>query len=115
VKAFALSPIVYDYLANLLRIPAMLPAALRRGGLRDSWSRHRGAILLVAAISPLGYVLVLYAARLAPLSHVAPAREVSMLIAAVVGGNLFGEGDRARRRIGAVAIAGGVIAIALAK
>jgi hypothetical protein len=38
-----------------------------------------------------------------------------MLIAAVVGGNLFGEGDRARRRIGAVAIAGGVIAIALAK
>jgi hypothetical protein len=33
-------------------------------------------------LGPLGYILVLYALQLAPLSHVAPAREVSMLVAA---------------------------------
>ena len=49
---------------------------------------------MVAVLGPLGYVLVLYAVRLAPISHVAPAREVSMLFAALIGGRLLGEGDR---------------------
>ena len=68
---------------------------------------------MVAVLGPLGYVLVLYAVRLAPLSHVAPAREVSMLFAALVGGRLLGEGDRALRLAGAACIAGGVAALAL--
>jgi hypothetical protein len=53
-------------------------------------------------------VLVLYAVRLAPLSHVAPAREVSMLFAA-----LLGEGERGHRIAGATLIAGGVAGLAL--
>ena len=36
-------------------------------------------------------MLVLYAVQMAPLSHVAPAREVSMLFAALIGGRLLGE------------------------
>ena len=59
-------------------------------------------------------MLVLYAVQQAPLSHVAPAREVSMLFAALVGGRLLGEGDRALRIAGALMIAGGVAALALA-
>jgi hypothetical protein len=51
--------------------------------------------------------------RIAPLSHVAPAREVSMLFAALVGGRLLGEGDRASRVAGALCIAPGVVALAL--
>ena len=46
---------------------------------------------------PGAYVLVLYAMQVAPLSHVAPAREVSMLFAALIGGHLLGEGDRLAR------------------
>ncbi len=38
----------------------------------------------------------------APLSHVAPAREVSMLFAALIGGHLLGEGDRLLRLLGAL-------------
>jgi len=68
---------------------------------------------LVAAISPLAYVLVLYAMQMAPLSHVAPAREISMLFAALVGGELLGERDRLARIFGAVLIALGVMALAL--
>ena len=57
--------------------------------------------------------MVLYAMQVAPLSHVAPAREVSMLFAALLGGHLLGEGDRVRRLIGAALIAAGVMALAL--
>jgi hypothetical protein len=52
------------------------------------WSGHA---LVVAAISPISYVLVLHAMKAAPLSHVVPAREVSMLFAALIGGQLLGE------------------------
>jgi uncharacterized membrane protein len=56
---------------------------------------------------------VLYAMQTAPLSHVAPAREVSMLFAALMGGHLLGEGDRMARLAGAVCIAAGVMSLAL--
>ena len=68
--------------------------------------------LVVAVLGPFSYVLVLYAVRLAPLSHVAPAREVSMLFAAILGGTLLGESDRMMRLLGAGAIAAGVAALA---
>ena len=68
---------------------------------------------MVATLGPLAYVLVLYAARLAPLSHVAPAREVSMLFAALLGGRLLGEADRGLRLLGAAGMAVGVALLAL--
>ena len=68
----------------------------------------------MAVFSPIAYVMVLFAMQRAPLSHVAPAREVSMLFAALIGGHLLREGDRALRLLGAVFIALGVGALALA-
>ncbi|WP_284619785.1 DMT family transporter [Aquabacterium humicola] len=115
VKVALVSPILVDWMNNVLRIPLQLPEAWTdRAGVANEWrTRWRGALLL-AAISPVGYVLVLYAAQQAPLSHVAPAREVSMLFAALIGGRLLGETDRGLRLLGAACIAGGVIALALA-
>jgi multidrug transporter EmrE-like cation transporter len=114
VKALLISPILVDYFANVLRVPVMLPFVLRdRAGfvraLRSQWK----ASLVVATMGPISYVMVLYAVTMAPLSHVAPAREVSMLFAALLGGTLLGEGDRALRILGALCIAGGVIGLAL--
>ena len=68
---------------------------------------------MVAAISPVSYVLVLYAVQQAPISHVAPAREVSMLFAALLGGQLLGEGEKGWRIAGAALIGVGVVALAL--
>ncbi|MED5620761.1 DMT family transporter [Ideonella sp. BN130291] len=114
VKVLALSPILVDYIGNLMRIPFMLPEAWRdRADFQAAWRLHWKHALLVAAISPLGYILVLYAATMAPLSHVAPAREVSMLFAALIGGRLLGETDRGLRMLGAACMAGGVAALAL--
>lgn len=113
VKVLLISPILVDYVGNLLRIPLMLPHALRdrAGFVRDLRAQWKASLLL-ALISPLGYVLVLYAVQIAPLSHVAPAREISMLFAALLGGRLLGEADRGARLLGAACMAGGVIALA---
>lgn len=114
VTVLALSPILVDYFGNLLRIPFSLPVALREpAATLAAWRTTWRWALVVALLSPLSYVMVLYAMRMAPLSHVAPAREVSMLFAALLGGRLLGEGDTRLRLVGAGCIALGVAALAL--
>ena len=114
VKFLAMSPILLDYIGNLVRIVLLLPAALQdRATTVRMWRDQWKYALLVAAISPVSYVLVLYAVQQAPISHVAPAREVSMLFAALIGGHLLREGDRLLRLLGAMFIAAGVVALAL--
>jgi len=114
VKVLLLSPILVDYVGNLFRVPFLLPAALRdRRGFVALWRAQWRSALVVAILGPLGYVLVLYAVQLAPISHVAPAREVSMLFAALLGGRLLGEGDRAARVPGASPMAAGVALLAV--
>lgn len=114
VKFIAMSPILLDYFGNFVRVGLMVPAVLRdRATTARMWREQWKYALLIAVISPVSYVLVLYAVQQAPISHVAPAREVSMLFAALIGGHLLREGDRALRLLGAVFIAAGVIALAL--
>jgi drug/metabolite transporter (DMT)-like permease len=113
VKVLAVSPILVDYLGNVLRLPFLAAIVWRdRAGLGEVWRTQWKHALVVALLGPLAYVLVLYAMTMAPLSHVAPAREVSMLFAALLGGRLLGESDRGLRLAGAACIALGVIALA---
>ena len=114
VKVLAMSPILLDYFGNYLRMVLLAPAALRdRQATAALWRKQWKYALAVGTISPVSYVLVLYAVQVAPLSHVAPAREVSMLFAALIGGHLLGEGERLVRLAGAVCIAVGVMLLAL--
>lgn len=115
VKVLAMSPILVDYFGNLVRLVLFAPTVLsnRTEALR-LWRLQWKHALGVAVFSPIAYVLVLFAMQRAPLSHVAPAREVSMLFAALIGGHLLREGDRALRLLGAVFIALGVAALAFA-
>jgi drug/metabolite transporter (DMT)-like permease len=114
IKVALIGPVVFDYVCNVLRVPLMLPTAWRdHAGLRTAWQAQWKHALVVAVLGPLAYILVLYAVQQAPLSHVAPAREVSMLFAALFGGRLLGEGERGPRLLGAGCIAAGVAALAL--
>lgn len=114
VKVLAVSPLLLDWFGNVLRVVMQLPVSLRQSHsfwpeVRRSW---RG-ILAVAVLGPAAYILVLLAVREAPLSRVAPAREVSMLFAALLGGQLLGEQERGWRLAGAALIGAGVIGLAL--
>jgi len=115
VKVLAIAPALAQYANNLLRVPLQLSLLARgqRAATLAVWRTRWKAALAIAVLSPVSYVLVLYAMRMAPLSHVAPAREVSMLFAALAGGSLLGEGDRALRLLGALSIGLGVAALAL--
>lgn len=114
VKKLLIGPVLIDYFGNLVRLPFMMPTLLRDpAGFSEAWRRYRWHAVILALVSPLAYILVLYAVRLAPVSHVAPAREISMLFAALIGGRLLGEGDRGSRMLGAVLMAGGVALLAV--
>lgn len=113
VKRYGMSPILVDYMGNLLRLALVLPLLLRdRAASRLLWRQQWRAAMVVGLFSPVSYVLVLFAMQMAPLSHVAPAREISMLFAAVIGGRLLGESDRGLRLLGAFSIVCGVMALA---
>jgi drug/metabolite transporter (DMT)-like permease len=112
VKVALLSPVLVDYGGNLIRLLLIGPTLLRdRPAVARLWRVQWRHACIVGIISPVSYVLVLYAMQVAPLSHVAPAREVSMLFAALLGGHLLGERDRGPRIAGAACIAAGVMAL----
>ena len=116
IKVLLLGPLLFDYLCNALRLPLLLPFLARRpaGTLAATWRSDWKAVLIVGAFAPLAYILVLWALQSAPLSAVGPARECSMLFAALIGGHLLQEGDRVARALGALCIAAGVAVLALA-
>ena len=115
VKLLLLSPFLMHYVENVVRGVLLMPVVLRdRPAARVLWRQQWKYALLVGTITPVSYVLVLYALQTAPLSLVAPAREVSMLFAALIGGHLLGEGDRLLRVLGALLIACGVVMLGLA-
>ncbi|MCS4292240.1 drug/metabolite transporter (DMT)-like permease [Comamonas sp. BIGb0152] len=114
VKVVMLSPILLDYMGNLVRVVMLAPLGVMNWAeTQRLWRLQWRFALVVAIFSPMAYVLVLYAVQTAPISHVAPAREVSMLFAALIGGKLLGEGDRLLRIAGALLIGVGVVALGL--
>jgi hypothetical protein len=56
---------------------------------------------------------VLTALTFSPVSYVAPAREISILIGAALGARLLSEGDTVRRLAAASVMVVGVVALAL--
>lgn len=115
VKVLLMSPVLAHYFESLVRCVLLAPTVLQdRATAWQLWRRQWKYVLVVGVLTPVSYVLVLYAMQTAPLSLVAPAREVSMLFAALIGGHLLGEGDRWRRLLGALLIAAGVMLLGVA-
>jgi drug/metabolite transporter (DMT)-like permease len=107
-------PIVQDWMTNIGRVALMTPMLrTRRQAVREAWREHRRDVLAVALLSPLSYILVLTAMQFTLVSYVAPAREVSILIAAFLGARLLSEGDARRRGAAAALMTVGVVALAL--
>jgi drug/metabolite transporter (DMT)-like permease len=110
VDALNQPPAVYFWGSGLGM--AILLAPLARGA-RRAWRTQRAAALGVGGLSPLAYVLVLFALTRAPVSLVAPVRESSVVVGALLGARVLGEGHLARRIVAASAIAAGIAALAL--
>jgi drug/metabolite transporter (DMT)-like permease len=115
MKVLGASPLMFYAIGFGFRTLFLAPRAWHdRVALRARWRSDRGRIVLVGALVPLAYLMILFAMRIAPLSYVAPAREISMLLGAYIGARFFGEPDLRSRMVGASIMVAGVAALALA-
>ena len=115
VARFLVVPLVYDWGCNFFRCLVLVPVTHRRapGAIARAWREQRAAAIAIGILSPLSYILVLTAMVFTPVSLVAPAREVSILFAALMGAHLLREGDVMRRAAAAVGMVLGVSGLAL--
>lgn len=114
VSALLVPPLLQDWGTNLGRTVLMVPLAARNSGkIKAAWNKYRKEVIMVAIMGPLSYIMILSAMAFTPVSYVAPAREISILIAAVMGSHFLAEGNLSRRLIAASAMVIGVIALAL--
>jgi drug/metabolite transporter (DMT)-like permease len=114
VASLGIAPVVYSWATAVGETVVLAPVAARSpDAVRRTWCRHRRDVLVVAILSPLAYVLVLVALTLAPVSYVAPARELSIVVGAFLGGRLLDEADQRRRVVASCAVAAGVVALAV--
>ena len=115
VATFLIPPLLFDWGTNGFRCCVLLPLTRHRapGAMARAWREQRAVVVTIALLSPLSYILVLTAMVFTPVSLVAPAREVSILFAALMGAHLLREGDLARRVVAAIGMVLGIAGLAL--
>lgn len=107
------SPILLDLLGNPIQAVLLTPLVWhQRTDLPKYWAKNRPELFGVTVLNPISYILILVAMTVAPVSQIAPTREVSTLIGALVGGRLFAEQNLRRRLAAASVIVIGVITVA---
>lgn len=113
VKGLGVAPVVLDWFVGVVRFVFLLPMILADP--RRAWAAMRGHWGLAAGVgllSPLSYILVLWALSLgAPLTVVAPMREMSMMAGALMGLVFLGERVGPWRLAGCAVLIAGVIAL----
>jgi len=115
VTGLSVPPVIYFGSGCLVQSLLLVPYAMRdRAGTARLWRAHRRDVLTVALLSPLAYLLVLFAMRMAPVSLVAPARELSIVFGGVAAWLMFGEPNVIRRFVGSLVVLAGITAIAVA-
>lgn len=114
VKSLLLSPFLVEYAGNVFRAVLLSVGTLgKQTSLAEEYRQYWKYSTVIAVLMPVGYILVLFAMRMAPVSHVAPIREMSMMIGTYFGIKYLREGHAQRRIFGSALIAIGVAAIAV--
>ena len=118
-----LEPVVQQWASCLMLVLALTPIAAVRthhtpdrliGSARRILSRSGRAVFVVGVGSPLAYILILYAFRLAPVALVAPGRECSVVLVSLAGWLWLHEPNPRPRLVGAAVVLVGIVLLALA-
>lgn len=109
VREWGLMPVAFMVGCLATEVPIYTALAWRSRAqllptLRAEWPR----LLAFGVLSPLSYILVLTAMTMAPVSLVAPIREVSVVLVSLVGAVLFRERRPVLRVAAAVVVVSGV-------
>lgn len=110
VRELAVAPILLEYSTNPVRVLALSPVVWKKWPeVRALWAGHRWKILVISTIAPFGYILILYALRVAPVHLVAPTREISIVLGVIFGAKLLTEQNFRSRLAGALLIVAGIV------
>lgn len=111
VKILLIAPVMLDWLSAVGGAALMAPGAWwRRKNMMRKMRGKWGYAVAVGTMSPLSYILVLYALQQgAQVSVVAPLREMSLMIATVAGFFILKERASLARVTGCVVIVAGVV------
>jgi drug/metabolite transporter (DMT)-like permease len=113
VSAVRISPVLLDLLANPVLALLLTPMVWReRQNIGRYFIKNRAELVGVTLANPISYILILSVMVVAPVSQIAPMREISTLIGAFIGGRLFAEEQLGRRLAAASIIVIGVLAVA---
>lgn len=114
VSRFLIPPLLLDYCNTLGRLIILTPFAAKSWSeVRFEWKHHRMEAVGVGVFNSLAYILALSVMVFAPVSYVAPVREISILIGTVMGAVLLSEGFGRLRIVAAVFMVLGVISVAV--
>ncbi|HRW47627.1 MAG TPA: DMT family transporter [Caldilinea sp.] len=114
VSAVLVAPLLLDYGSSFGRTLLLLPAIrTRTEEVRYEWRVHRWEAIGISVLSSLAYILVLTAMITAPVSYIAPARELSILFGALLGTWLLKEGNMRGRMLAATIMVAGIILLSL--
>jgi len=108
-------PVLYDLWLEVAITILLTPIVLRGrgwGNIRAEWGNAWKKITVAGALMRGGYLLVLVAMTLAPIGYLLAFRQVSVVIGALLGLTLLGEGYGAPRILGSATIFAGVYIIA---
>ncbi|MDF2621690.1 MAG: protein of unknown function transrane [Xanthobacteraceae bacterium] len=116
VKTLGIAPVVLDWFSNLLRFLLLLPLVVANPGRAlDRMRGHWWIAVGVGLLSPLSYILILIALETgAPLTLVAPMREMSMMVGALMGMLILKETVGPWRLMGCGVLITGVVLLSAA-
>ncbi|MEB4614807.1 EamA family transporter, partial [Leucobacter sp. M11] len=114
VREWGLSPVAFMVGCVVLEIPVYTALVWRSRAqllptVRANWAR----LIAFGVLSPLSYILVLTAMTMAPVSLVAPVREVSVVLVSLIGAFAFREHRPALRVLASVVVVGGIALVSL--
>ncbi len=114
VGSIGIPALLLCWSADAGRLLWLTPIAYRRRCTAlETWRSHRRAVLVIGVLSTASYVIVLSAMAMAPISSIAPAREVSIVVGTILGMTLLGEPGGMRRLGTALLITAGVGLVAV--
>ena len=114
LREWQVSPVALMVGCGLFEVPLLAALAWgRRDELLPTLREQWGRLLLFGVLSPLSYILVLVAVTIAPVSLVAPVREMSVVLVSLFGAFIGKERRPALRVLASVAVVGGVVLLSV--
>lgn len=116
VGVMYLHPVPYITCIGLGLVLFLAPRVIRDPtALRREWAANWRTIVVASTMNLTGYLLVLFAFRLSKVGYVVAAREVSIVISALIGSLWLKEAPLSQRLPGALLVLSGVVCVALAR